>query len=93
MNLSKLGRQVFLGGAIVVCLSALVLGVEWIKHRHYQNENEKVFHALGRELSGDNARAREHRLKMIRIGRFVFGAGALAMAIGGVFIYAGRKAS
>ena len=55
MNLGKLGRQVLIGGALVLFLSALVLGANALMLRRYMSENENVFNSVGRELSGDNS--------------------------------------
>ncbi len=88
MNLGKLGRQVLLAGAIITFLSAVLLGMEWMMHRHYRSENEDAIRALGRELSGDNARAREQRKNYLVAGRTGFGAGLVVMLVGGVFMYA-----
>lgn len=91
MNLGKLGRQVLVAGAIIIFISAALLGVEWVRHRHYRSENEDAIRALGRELSGDNARARERRKDYLAAGRMGVGAGLIVMLVGGVFMYADAK--
>ena len=88
MNLGKLGRQVLIGGALVLFLSALVLGANALMLRRYMSENENVFNSVGRELSGDNSRVRERHKNLAAIGKFTFVAGMLVMAAGGVFMYA-----
>ena len=91
MNLGKLGRQVLLAGAIILFISGALLGVERVMHRQYRSENEDAIKALGRELSGDNARARERRKNYLVAGRVGFGAGLMVMLVGGVFMYADAK--
>lgn len=91
MNLGKLGRQVLVAGAILISISAAILGVEWMRHRQYRAENEDAIRALGRELSGDNARARERRKDYLAAGRIGFGAGLIVMMVGGVFLYVDAK--
>jgi hypothetical protein len=91
MNLEKLGRQVFIAGAGIVFLSALFLGSQKLMHQHYKSENKNVVDAVSRELTGDNAHARERMDKFRTVGKFTFGAGLLVMVVGGVFVYTAKQ--
>ncbi len=91
MNLGKLGKQVLIGGALVLFLSAMALGAHAVLMRRYMSENENVFNSIGRELSGDNARWRERGRNLQIVGKFTFAAGVIVMIVGGVFMYADAR--